>query len=674
MIWQGTKIMGVVALATLSWAAVAAPALAQNKALARCIDTGAKGEIRIVKSYGSAASRCLKLAASGRLPVRMSADQCVVADLKGKILKAKSKLVHDSDQRCTAQQNIGFSSAGVINGTTREEVVNLLEDVFGASFDVAVVLSDTNRDAAACQKSVLRAIGKLTDTKLKAFRVCEKKGFKSGDITTVEEFAACINRLNSDPKNRVQKARGNLSLAIARSCTTAGVNVQTTFPGSCAFESDLSGCFDARANCRVCRLLDEGHLLNVDCDVVDDGMSNASCISSGTVPTTTTTTTSTTTTTVPVGCGDGFCTLDENCISCQQDCGLCFPIRSVAIIGDSISKGFNAQSEAICPMSDQEEYNWATSDTNGGNYCSAGSEGVRSFTERLECDLGNDVRSPDPNQAETGAQMLKDFHNQAVDVASWISGQPTRRMVGVFLGHNDVCGGDISRTNSSCDRGSDQDPLNHCRTTPEAFERELRKGLDVLIGVSDLHVRLASPARLTQLCRHKSKQNCFTFTSCNSIWQIVDFVADVFGSSGVCGSLTTDCNNDGRILRAFNTVSAYREIIRRVTAEYGAVVPGNPSPIVNIGGETVGGATKAFGVIVDNSDASWWYQMRSNQLSCCDCFHPSAVGQDAFGRVAHEGLTCSNDDPCCGTTGTVMQEALCEIPDTGGRVFPGIQP
>ena len=74
------------------------------------------------------------------------------------------------------------------------------------------------------------------------------------------------------------------------------------------------------------------------------------------------------------------------------------------------------------------------------------------------------------------------------------------------MGHNDICSGTIERIQAECAEGDDQDPMNHCRTTEAAFEREFRKGLDVLITVPELKIGIAAPVRVTQLCNH-SRQN-----------------------------------------------------------------------------------------------------------------------------------------------------------------------
>lgn len=105
-------------------------------------------------------------------------------------------------------------------------------------------------------------------------------------------------------------------------------------------------------------------------------------------------------------------------------CSAAEKFAAIAVAGDSISKAFNGQSAFLCPNSDQEQYNWATSDTNGTDFCSPGREAVFSIDERMECEQGRDVSSPSPNQARSGAQMLKDYVAQANAIKSWITSQP----------------------------------------------------------------------------------------------------------------------------------------------------------------------------------------------------------------------------------------------------------
>ncbi|MCA1850332.1 MAG: hypothetical protein LC672_04645, partial [Acidobacteria bacterium] len=116
---------------------------------------------------------------------------------------------------------------------------------------------------------------------------------------------------------------------------------------------------------------------------------------------------------------------------------------------------------------------------------------------------------------------------------------------------------------------------------------------------------------------------------------------------------------------------AYRDILERVTAEYAAIPEGGVSNVVTIGGQTVGGATKAWGSTLVYSNAPWMYKFNSGQLSCCDCFHPSRSGQEAAARITFNGLTCGTTDVCCADTGDPVRDGRCSSTDTSGTFYPG---
>lgn len=347
-------------------------------------------------------------------------------------------------------------------------------------------------------------------------------------------------------------------------------------------------------------------------------------------------------------------------------------IASMDACGDSITKGFNAQSRFPCPNSDQEPYNYATSDTSGAEACAPGPEGVFSHAERIKCLKGASIFSAMPNSAESGARILTDFETQANGVYARLMAQAAPRYVPVLLGHNDTCSGTLFKYNWSCPRGSDQDRSNYCRTTAAAFERELRKGLDILMSIPDTHIGVASLVRASQLCNHAGKTNCQTFTTCRDLWTAAAYLGWFSGqSAGLCGSLTSSCS-DTRITDAYRTLKTYRDILMRVVNEYASIPPGDASPVVLVGGRTVGGGIKAAGVTLAYSDTPWRYRFSTAQLSCCDCFHPSGAGQNALSAMLFEGLTCTPERPCCADTGDPVANGRCTTVITDGTFFPGL--
>jgi hypothetical protein len=129
-------------------------------------------------------------------------------------------------------------------------------------------------------------------------------------------------------------------------------------------------------------------------------------------------------------------------------------------------------------------------------------------------------------------------------------------------------------------------------------------------------------------------------------------------------SLTADCF-DERIAAAYQTTNGYRDVLATVAAEY-AAVPEN--------GKTAGGATKAVGVEIVFSDAAWRTRFDEEDVSCCDCFHPSVQGQDRLARGLLEDLTCGSPDVCCADTGNPVGDGRCLQEDRSGAFHGGFFP
>ena len=335
-------------------------------------------------------------------------------------------------------------------------------------------------------------------------------------------------------------------------------------------------------------------------------------------------------------------------------------IRAIDMTGDSISKGFNAASSSPCANVDQENYNWLTSNTHGSAFCSAGSEGVFSILERLECDSGSNIFAPFPNHAVSGATLVRDFVPQSGNVRAYLSAQPVQRMAVVFLGHNDNCSGSLTKSNTSCSN-SDLDPSNYCKTKPDSFERELRKGLDILMSIGNTRIGVVAPVRVSQLCNFGTKSNCQVGGTCQFLW----------ANANLCAALTRDCSAT-RIADSYTTMKSYRDILKSVSAEYALIPDGGNSPMVMVGGQTVGGGVKTAGTTFVYSDGPWVFRFSSDQLSCCDCFHPSGLGQDALARMLKSGMVCSRINPCCKDTGDPLSDGKCSTTNSKRTYYRGL--
>jgi cysteine-rich repeat protein len=250
--------------------------------------------------------------------------------------------------------------------------------------------------------------------------------------------------------------------------------------------------------------------------------------------------------------------------------------------------------------------------------------------------------------------MVDVFLNLWWGIGASLSGAPGPRFVEVLLGHNDACTSTLSKTGNGC--GGDRDPNNYCRTTGAAFEREFRRGMDQLIQIPSVRIGVFALLRISQLCNLSGKNGCgATFgANCGDVWQIAGLAEDAFGSGGICASLTTDCSNQRRI-DMYNTLLVYNEILERVTGEYAAIP---------VAGTSATGAVKAADVEIRYGAGTFYYRFLSDDLSCCDCFHPSDLGHSKLAELGWNGMMCTGGTPCCGTSGNALTDARCDALDT----------
>src|SRR6185295_14063871 len=115
----------------------------------------------------------------------------------------------------------------------------------------------------------------------------------------------------------------------------------------------------------------------------------------------------------------------------------------------------------------------------------------------------------------------------------------------------------------------------------------------------------------------------------------------------------------------YNTLVGYNEVLERVSAEYEAIP---------VGGQSAGGATKAADVHVKYGDGSFYYKLGNNDLSCCDCFHPSDLGQAKLADFVWNGLQCTATNPCCSDTASALSNARCDVSDTSTFYSGGFWP
>jgi hypothetical protein len=249
-------------------AAVAGRASAQqSKDQQSCIKTINKDAAKVGKAQGKENAKCVKNGTKDAVAVN-----CPTADLKMKVQKKIDKANADDMAFCMADVP-GFAYTSAANATSayRQGELDLLMDVFGTTNLDMPVSSD--KVIGGCQFKVMKDLEKVAAAAAKSFNKCKGDALKSSTVG-VGDVQACVG---DDTKGKVVAARDKLAADITKKCST--VTVATTFPGECTGASlgTLADCLSARAKCRMCLAQNDADMLSANCDLIDNGVADASC-------------------------------------------------------------------------------------------------------------------------------------------------------------------------------------------------------------------------------------------------------------------------------------------------------------------------------------------------------------------------------------------------------------
>lgn len=252
--------------------AIAAHALTPE---ATCLIKTHAATAKVAKAQGDEAIHCLKARSKGQLDPDQT-RACLLGDTRGRIAKARDKAAQIEIAKCGSAPGFGYTSAATASSAARTERLGLSDELFGPDMGAAAAMHPDDKAAANCQAAVAMATGKIVTQELRQFGKCMKSGLQAGTITDAAALESCVEELKTDPTGKIAKAKGRVSTALARRCT--GVDLSNSFPGACGDADNPSTCLAARADCRTCLLLSDANDLGIDCDELDDGETNLSCI------------------------------------------------------------------------------------------------------------------------------------------------------------------------------------------------------------------------------------------------------------------------------------------------------------------------------------------------------------------------------------------------------------
>lgn len=294
-----------------------------TKAQQNCIISNNNLGVRIFSAQAGVGEGCVKDAGKGSLATTV--DLCLVDLQGGKAAKLSEKLVRAQEKKCASPlPPFGFRPAELISASATAGTVMIIEELFGKPVDPAVVRRDdyTGDDGVKCQLQLVDASATYAEARLKEFKNCKKKSLKQKTIVDVTELGeGCVT---ADPRGKVAAARTRITDTLAAKCDPA--QLAALFPGRCAPSAttlDAFGlCIAQRVDCETCVLTNAMDGLLFDCDLLDDGIANASCRT----------------------CGNGSVEVSESCddggesSSCDIDCTL-------PVCGDGL---LNASAGELC--------------------------------------------------------------------------------------------------------------------------------------------------------------------------------------------------------------------------------------------------------------------------------------------------------------------------------------
>ncbi|HYC01208.1 MAG TPA: DUF4215 domain-containing protein [Candidatus Limnocylindrales bacterium] len=280
------KAIRLVALtaAMLVAAAGTAPADQQDKAQQACLNKIVKSARKISGAVLKDASACIRRAAKDALPDGVTAQDCLSADLKGKVQKAAAKIASAIATSCPTDPDFGYTDAATVEDGYVTENLGLMYDAFEEDLDATLAASSGADPQGKCSSTITGAWRKLHDAMHKEVERCLKIGLKDGTVVDAASMEGCLDSITTDAQGRVLKAAGTVQALLSVKCPAGDLaGIYPGLSGICGVYGDdtdaagLASCSIERLECRVCRIFDAAYALDRDCDLFDDALANGSC-------------------------------------------------------------------------------------------------------------------------------------------------------------------------------------------------------------------------------------------------------------------------------------------------------------------------------------------------------------------------------------------------------------
>lgn len=338
----------------------------QSREQSRCIVDLNRAISKVARSAGQDGVRCLKLAPKGGLGTG-GALECLTADQRGKVAKARVRAIDAERKRCGLLPDFGFSGGEAASAAAAEEAAAVALDLIGEPFDTLAL----NAAQVSCRTTTAKAWIKQFDAVLRVFNDCKKAGLAAGTIDSAAALGDdCLAAIDADPKGRIAKSSAKLGKILNSRCGGgAGGFLAGAFPGACAASASVTSsflpCLESIVRCRACRTVDRADALDLDCDAFDDGVVQGSCTVDPDPTTTTTSTTLSTTTTSSTTTTVDLCSPLPDCSPIDTECslGVCNPANGACTLAPVVAGTNCAASAPAAVITDVVLTDLSTADT-----------------------------------------------------------------------------------------------------------------------------------------------------------------------------------------------------------------------------------------------------------------------------------------------------------------------
>ena len=211
------------------------------------------------------ARRKLSLYQSGRIDNLEAALGKTWAGASDRLWATRSgeKLRARIDRACSQGEMV---VPGQLALSSSQSIGRIYESFFGRPHALATKAQD--QSLAACQAKLVRATARCQTSQVRAFMHCQKGSDSPGDLE------ACLeNPARSCPMaDLLERACGEIASARSESSMAA------VAPACGANDLDgVAGCAERVGKCLACERMNQSMGLSANCDLADDGISNATC-------------------------------------------------------------------------------------------------------------------------------------------------------------------------------------------------------------------------------------------------------------------------------------------------------------------------------------------------------------------------------------------------------------